>query len=232
MYGTGSLAIGGNPSSDAAVTGRGAHRALDARKADAAAGRLDFHRARHIDNSNSTTAGLRMDRAVYFAEVNLPAACFYSDEFRRFADGNVAAFRDEFGAASNALSSNVSAAGVQICFARDITRNDVPAGRESGDVAEDVANLNVSAFGNKFCDGPAVRSVLQAVAADAQRADVATLCDERSGAADIHCFDVADFRVDVEVVGGRNGNFEVHGELHSGGALLREGTNDFDAVWR
>src|SRR5256885_5016655 len=129
MYGTGSLAIGGNPSSDAAVTGRGAHRAFDARKADAAARGLDFHRSRHVDNSNSAAAGLRVDRTVHFAEVNLPAACFYRDEFRRFADGNVAAVRDEFGAASNAHGANVSAAGVQVCLARDITGNDVTAGR-------------------------------------------------------------------------------------------------------
>src|SRR5439155_10681752 len=210
-----------NPSSDAAVTGRGAHRTFHARKADAAAGRFNFHRTRHVDDTNSAAAGLRMDRAVHFAEVNLPAACFYSDEFCRFADGNIAAFRDEFGAASNALGSNVSAPGVQVCFTRDITGDDVTAGRESGDIAENVANLNVSAFGNELCDGPAVRSVLQSAAANAQRANVAALCDERGGAADIHCFDVADFRIDIEVVVGRNGNFEVHGKLHAGGTLLR-----------
>jgi len=71
---------------------------------------------------------------------------------------------------------------------------------------------------------------LRSRAAIAQRADISALSDEQGRAADVHRLDVADFRVDVEIVVRRHRDFEMNRELNARGTRLRKRPDDFDAV--
>ena len=120
------------------------------------------------------------------------------------------------------------AARVQGRFAGNKAGDDVATGGECGNVAHHIADPYMAAFGCELRYRTSIRYVLRSGAANAERVNISALRGERSGAADDQRFDVAHFGVDVEVVVGRNCDFEMNRELHAGGPL-RQRANNFHA---
>src|ERR1700758_1717466 len=101
-----------------------------------------------------------------FAKIDLATARFHGYVFRGFSYGDISAFGYEFGAAADFFGANVASARMQIRIAGNIVSDDMSAGGECSDVAENVSvNLNVSAFRNELCHRTALRSILQSAPA-------------------------------------------------------------------
>ena len=93
---------------------------------------------------------MRMYRTAHFAEIDLPAASFYRDEIPGFTDRDVSAFGRKFGPAANSRRANMSAAGMQVRLALNISGVDVAAGGECAQIARHVFDLNVAALRLQF----------------------------------------------------------------------------------
>src|SRR5215475_7556404 len=168
---------------------------------------------------------------MHFAKIDLATSGFHRYVFRRFAHRDISALGYKLGTAANFFRSDVPATRVQIRVAGNVVSDDVPAGGECSDVAKNISiNLNVAPFRDELCNRAPAEGMLQSVPPDALRGDISALRNKGNCAANVRCVDVADFRIDVEVVIGGNSEFEMNGELRAVWKLLRKRADNFNAV--
>src|SRR5712664_3476467 len=210
------------------------HRVSYARQANAPSAGFHLHRPGNSDDADAASARLRVNRAADFAEIDLAAAGAHVHKISRVCDGNVATNRLQVGAAANFPRAHMAATSAKRSISRDIAHADVATRGEGRKVPCDIQNLNMPALRFELCNQAAGGGLAKPGSANAPRANVSTLRAQARRSPDVLCFDVADFRVYVNVVAARNSHFKLDPELRliRTRRLRRERARKFDSkVW-
>src|SRR6266850_4111926 len=189
------------------------HRASYARQANASSAGFHLHWAGNGDHADAASARLRVNRAAHFAKIDLAAAGAHVHKISRVCDGDVATNRLQVGAAANFPCPDMATTSAKRSVSRNIARADVATRGEGRKIPCDIQNLNMPTLRFELCNQAAGRGVAKPGSANPSRADVSTLCAQARRSADVLCFDVADFRVHVNVIAARNSHFKLDPEL-------------------